>query len=98
MAEVRLSETARFDLAEIDAFGAEQFGEDAANAYQRGIAESLDRLRIFPSLGEARPGYGLNIRCIGYRSHRILYRLEGSEVVIARILHHSRDVSRHLPK
>lgn len=97
MPDIRLSEAARIDLAEIDAFGVEQFGDDAAAAYQRGIGETLDRLRVFPSLGEARPGYGSNIRCIIYRRHRILYQLNRDEVVIARVLHHSRDVSRHLP-
>lgn len=96
MAEVRLSEGARADLADIDAYGAEQFGEDAADGYQRGISDTLDRLSRFPRLGEARPAYGMNIRCIVYRRHRILYRLIGEEVVVARILHHSRDVARHL--
>lgn len=97
MPEVRLSETARADLADIDAFGAGRFGENAADAYQRGIGDALNRLRVFPNLGEFRPDYGLNIGCIVHRSHRIVYRVAGDEVVIARILHHSRDVSRHLP-
>ena len=97
MAEVSLSETARADLADIDTYGAEQFGEDAADAYQRGITDTLERLIRFPNLGEARPAYGVDIRCIVYRRHRILYRLVGEEVVVARILHHSRDDSRHLP-
>lgn len=98
MADVRLSEDARLDLIDIDAFGAKQFGSEVSDAYQRSIAEVLDRLGDFPRIGEARPDYGIGIRCIVHKSHRILYRLTEDQVVIARILHHSRDVPRHLPE
>lgn len=98
MAEVRLSEAAGADLAEIDAFGSERFGDKAAAAYQRGIDRILTRLEDFPLIGEERPDYGDRIRCIVYRSHRILYLVSAEKIVIARILHHSRDVPRHLPE
>lgn len=98
MPEVRLSGDARADLIEIDEFGSERFGDDAADAYQRAIKHVLTRLEDFPLIGEARPDYGAGIRCIGYKSHRILYRVENERVEIARILHHSRDVPRHLPQ
>ena len=96
MAEVRLSEDARLDLIDIDAYGGERFGGEVSDAYQRAIADLLDRLENFPLIGEARPDYGLGMRCIRHKSHRILYRVAGDQVVIARILHPSRDVSRHL--
>lgn len=98
MPRVRLSSAARADLAEIDAFGAERFGDDAADAYQRGIDQVLTRLEEFPKSGEERPDYGGGIRCVVHRSHRILFRIEPDRVFIARILHHSRDVPRHLPQ
>ena len=96
--EVRLSSAARGDLAEIDGFGAERFGDDAADAYQRAIDRVLTRLERFPMSGEERPDYGSGIRCVVHRSHRILYRIEPDRVFIARILHHSRDVPRYLPQ
>lgn len=98
MVEVRLSEAARSDLAEIDAFGSEQFGDDASDAYQRAIDRVLTRLESFPLSGEARPDYGAGIRCVVHRSHRILYNVTDKIVVVARILHHSRDVARQLRK
>jgi toxin ParE1/3/4 len=94
--EVRLSEAARADLIEIDDYGSERFGDDASDAYQRAIDLILTRLEDYPLLGEARPDYGAGIRCIVHKSHRILYRVEGEWVEIARILHHSRDVPQHL--
>ena len=96
MPEVRLSERARLDLIDIDDFGSERFGDDTADAYQRAIADILSQLGDFPLIGEARPDYGNGIRCIVHKSHRILYRVENETVEIARILHHSRDVPRHL--
>ena len=98
MVEVRLSDSAGADLAEIDAYGAERFGDKAAAAYQRGIDRVLTRLEDFPLSGEERPGYGPGIRCVVHRSHRVLYVVEAERIVVARILHHSRDVPRHLSK
>ena len=96
MPEVRLSNDAVADLIEIDEYGAERFGNDAANAYQRAINLVFTQLETFPLIGEARPDYGAGIRCISHKSHRILYRVENESVEIARILHHSREVTRHL--
>jgi toxin ParE1/3/4 len=94
--DIRLTEAAIADLAEIDAFGGERFGDDAADAYQRGIAKVFARLESFPLSGELRPGYGTDIRCVIHRSHRILYKVEADSIIVARILHHSRDVQKHL--
>ena len=98
MPDVRLSAAARADLAEIDAYGFDRFGDDAADAYQRGIDQVLTRLESFPRIGEARPDYGADIRCVVHRSHRILYCVRKTGVLIVRVLHHSRDAARHLAK
>ncbi|WP_374414668.1 type II toxin-antitoxin system RelE/ParE family toxin [Novosphingobium colocasiae] len=96
MVEVRLSVTANADLAEIDAYGTEQFGIDAAGSYLQAFDKIFERLGRFPHSGEERLDYGQGIRCVFYRSHRILYLVEADRIVIARVLHHSRDVPRHL--
>ena len=57
MPDVRLSEAAGTDLAEFDTYGAERFGDDAADAYQRGIDRVLTRLESFPLSGEERPEF-----------------------------------------
>jgi toxin ParE1/3/4 len=96
VAEVHLSRLACADLAEIDAFGAEQFGEAAAEAYQDGLDRAFARLADFPLSGEARPQFGPGMRCLVFASHRIIYRIEDHVVQIVRVMHHSRDVPRHL--
>lgn len=96
MAEVRLSEAAGADLAEIDDFGSERFGDNASAAYQRGIDRVLTRLEDFPLSGEERPDYGDGVRCLVHRQHRVFYTASGDSVLIVRILHHSRDAQRAL--
>lgn len=82
----------------MDAFGADHFGEEAANSYQRGLHMVFARLEAYPYSGEERTDYGNDIRCIAYRSHRVLYRAQADGVLIVRVLHHSRDAPRHLPE
>jgi toxin ParE1/3/4 len=98
VAEVVLSRTAYFDLAEIGDYGEAQFGEKAADDYQDAFDRAFERLALFPHIGEARPAFGTDFRCLVCNRHRILYRVSGDTVEIVRVLHHSRDVPRHLPK
>ena len=97
MAEVILSQTAYADLAEIGDYSEAQFGRDAADSYQDAIDHAFERLGSFPHSGAARPDFGRDVRCIVCNRHRILYRVSGDRVRILRILHHLRDVPRHLP-
>ncbi len=97
VAEVKLSAASRRDLANIDEYGAQQFGDDVADAYSRGLKDAFLLLADVPFAGEARPDYGRGVRCIVHRRHRILYRVDGDTVFVLRILHHSQDVRSRLP-
>ena len=96
MAEVKLSAAARRDLARLDDFSAAEFGGDVADEYTRGLKAVFDLLKRHPRAGQAHREYGPSVRCKTHRSHRIIYRIEGKAVFVMRILHHSRDVNRHL--
>jgi toxin ParE1/3/4 len=98
VADVHLSRRAYADLAGIDAYGASEFGPDAADAYQDAFDKAFARLADFPHIGEARPAYGPGIRCLVCGQHRILYKIVGNTVQIICILHHSQDVTRRLPR
>lgn len=91
MAEVRFSSAARSDLAAIDEYSAEQFGDDVADAYARGFMETFDLLGRHPYAGAARPELGDAIRCQLHRRHRIFYRVNGEIILILRIVHHAMD-------
>ncbi len=92
MANVRLTTTAKWDLAEIDAYGALTFGVEVAGDYARGFREVFDLLRRHPLAGAARSELGKGVRSILHRRHRIFYIVTGDQVQILRVFHYSRDV------
>ncbi len=96
VAEIKLSATARRDLAQIDDYSGEHFGDEVADTYTRGLNEAFALLADVPFAGEARPDYGKDVRCKVHRKHRILYRVSGNMVFVQRILHHFQDVPRHV--
>ncbi len=96
MVEVRLTALARKDLVSMREYGNEEFGGALADAYFMSIAGAFDLLARHPEAGPARPELGEHIRCLSHRRHRILYRFDGAQVLVVRILHHAMDVSRAL--
>jgi toxin ParE1/3/4 len=94
--EVRFSKAAEADLADIDEFSLARFGEGTAEVYMNGFTTVFARLADFPSAGPPVPEPLPEIRGLTYKSHRILYRMDGQDVLILRVLHHSRDILRHL--
>ena len=94
MPEVRLTSSARRDLAEIDEYGLHEFGDAVADDYLRGFRDTFALLERHGMAGEERPGLGRGIRAIAHRSHRIFYTVKSDIVLILRIFHHSRDVRR----
>ena len=98
MAELRYSIAAQSDLAEIEEYGARQFGPDAAEAYARDIVRALNLLVRYPYSAPARPDYGDGIRSKLVREHLILHKIDAEGVFVVRVLHHSRDIARQLRK
>lgn len=92
MSDLRLSGAARRDLEEIQASGAEQFGSHATRRYMAGFERIFDLLRNYPMAGQERPEFGHGIRTFSHRPHLILYRVGKKSILIARILHASRDI------
>ncbi len=95
---LRLAGTARADLAEIDNYSAEQFGDDAADHYVEGFWEMFALLRTHPLAGALKPDLGKQVRCLTHGSHRIFYRVTRDELLILRIIHHARDAMAVLKK
>jgi toxin ParE1/3/4 len=96
MASLELTPLALLDLEEVDHDGARDFGERAADAYATGLRRAFDLLELYPLSSPARPDFGAGVRSRVYRAHRILYTFDGDTILVVRILHHSRDVSRAL--
>ncbi|QGN55144.1 type II toxin-antitoxin system RelE/ParE family toxin [Novosphingobium sp. Gsoil 351] len=96
MAELSFSIAAQSDLADIEEYGVREFGPDVAEVYMRRLIQALAFLARYPRSAPERPDYGEGIRSKTVRKHLILHQVDASGVFVVRILHHSRDVSRHL--
>lgn len=96
MSKLRLSARAEFDLEEIQEIGVRDFGVSAAREHMAGFERIFTLLREHPSAGQEQPSYGRRVRSFSHKPHRILYRIDDTEVLIIRILHMARDVKRAL--
>ena len=98
MPKLSLTQQARADLADIQAFTIERFGLDQWPVYQKRISDALLRLQSTPMIGkqveglpEAYRRYHLG-RPKG--AHVVYYKTDADELLILRIVHDSRDPSR----
>lgn len=59
------------------------------------ILNKIDDLLIFPYMGRKVPEYNINnIRELIYKSYRIIYEIESNKILIQRIWHSSRLLSK----
>lgn len=91
----RLSHQAEADLENIFAYTVRTWSIRQANRYLAQIEEALEALASGAKTGRPRPEIGTDYLTQGVGSHFIVYRHAG-ETVVARILHQSMDLTRHL--
>ena len=84
---VVLSRAARDDLANIYAYYAERDYE-LAERLVRAILLACDGLAQFPLMGKKGALEGSRERLMTRYPYRIVYRIEGETISVARILHH----------
>ncbi len=93
---VEVSEAANADLDGIYDYGAERFGEIAADDYLRRFDSAYALLAEHPQIGPVHEGVRPAIRSYPCGRHRLYYDVADGCVIIRRILHQAMDVQRHL--
>lgn len=88
---LRLSRPAREDLQQVYLTGLDLFGPTQADIYIDGLLAALDLIADFPRASVARPEFGPTSRSLTYKSHVVLYRLDGDDVFVRRIRHGLED-------
>jgi toxin ParE1/3/4 len=96
MAKLRVSAKARRDLERIGDDGAVNYGLAASDRHIEGFRRLFALLRDQPFAGRQRGDLSRGMRSLSHRPHVILYRVDGDTVVIDRIIHQARDVTRAL--
>ena len=85
-----LSELAEHDLREIWLYVASDASAERADQLLEAIGERFELLAEHPRMGRRRPEFGPGVRSFVVEKHVIYYCVE-KELLIARILHGSRD-------
>jgi len=83
---------ARHDLADIWTYTATTWGVEQADFYLGQINAQMAKLPTFPEIGGRVEGVPREYRKVRSGSHRIIYRIAGSQLIVVRIVHEREDV------
>jgi toxin ParE1/3/4 len=90
----RVTPDAAEDIGQIGEYGAETFGDARAARYLDGLRRLFGLLAENPHMGRAEERVTPPVRWFRYRSHRVMYRIEGDDVTILRVVHGMRDLDK----
>ncbi len=87
----RLSQAAEDDVTSIAAVGISAFGLEQARRYHDGLFELFALLATNPEMARERPEITPPVRIHRYKSHIVIYRTDGPDIVIIRVRHGRED-------
>ncbi|MEL6662435.1 MAG: type II toxin-antitoxin system RelE/ParE family toxin [Pseudomonadota bacterium] len=97
MLTLKISSLAIEDLDRIFRDGVFRFGQSQAEAYQLEIFAVMESLASTPEMGTTLDTSIKNLRVFARpQSCRIVYRLSGDDLLIARVIHGRQDLERAL--
>lgn len=79
-------------MADIWAYGAQEWGDDQADRYVTGIASRIGNAAGTPGIGSPVVGLPSTYRKLAFGSHRVAYRVSGSDLIVVRILNFRQEV------
>lgn len=91
MPSYKLSRSAENDIAAIADYTVEAFGIEQAIAYRDGLIETFEFLAEFPRAARERLEITPPVRAHPYKSHLVIYVIEGDDVLILRVRHSRED-------
>lgn len=94
--EIEIHDDARTDLSDIWFYSLSHWGKAQADRYARQILAQISGLADNPELGRPRPELGAGRRSLICGRHIVFYHLTPALIRVQRVLHASRDPSRHL--
>jgi toxin ParE1/3/4 len=98
MAEYVLSNAADADLNDIYTYSYEIYGEDRADTYFLDLRDCLQQLADNPHLGRLARIVRPDLFRHEHDRHIVFYLIEGDGIFVARILHCSMDIERHMDR
>ena len=96
MARVSITEQAKRDVRRILSDLNDRAGFSVAERYAAKFKATYHRLAEFPASGARRPALGSNTRIAIVLPYVIIYDYEGESVMVLRVLHGRRNITRDL--
>jgi toxin ParE1/3/4 len=87
----RLSKAAGWDVEHVFADGIQKFGRKQALKYSEDLETVFQRIADNPLLYRERFEVDPPVRMVAFHAHLILYRIEGADLLIGRVLHGHED-------
>jgi toxin ParE1/3/4 len=94
--KLELSDFAKEDIRDISAYTVYTYGEAQANRYIANLWTALQDIVSNPLLGHWRPDIPTEYKALRTGRHIIVYCFRDNSVFIARILHDTMEMGRHL--
>jgi toxin ParE1/3/4 len=92
---IKLTPMAQSDMESIFMYGFIHFGEEIAHNYVKKMDDAFNYLRSY-DIGLSRKELGEDICTLPVGKHVVFFRTDEDDIIVIRILHHSRDFGRHL--
>jgi toxin ParE1/3/4 len=89
---ILLSPLAKNDLCAIAEYTMQKWGNNQADIYLDKIDKALLKIQDNPNIGRVRSDISDRHRSLLMEKHLLVYTVENTEIIISRILHHSRDI------
>lgn len=96
MADYRLTRKAEEDLRDCFRYGVENFGLENAAMYLTGLHHKFSKLADKPLIGRNASHIPTLTRKFTQGQHIVFYRVDGTSILIARVLPKEMDFKRHL--
>ena len=87
----KLTEKAQSDILTIFAYTTREFGFAQAEKYHTGLEGILDFLAEYPRAARERFEITPPVRIHPYKSHLIVYTIEGKDILVIRVMHGKED-------
>ncbi|WP_276643553.1 type II toxin-antitoxin system RelE/ParE family toxin [Siccibacter turicensis] len=94
---IELTPKAGEDLEAIWRYGKSRFGEAQADNYIGKLSSQFNMLACH-DVGVTRPELSKGIYSLACAHHVIFFLRTDTSITVVRVLHHSQDVMRHLPR
>lgn len=96
MTDYRLTSKAEEDLRDCFRYGVKNFGLENAVNYLTGLHDKFSMLADKPLIGRDASDIAPLIRRFAQGQHIVFYQVNGTSVIIARVLRKEMDFKRHL--